>query len=199
MFCFNVLYMQTNKYQAIVITDSVSQSYAIFIYECNEIEWSGLNSTFPRVGISNGMGRSYTHPSSGSASIADIDCENVNPGSNIVNIGLDLTTFAPLVRVSAINSSISLSSVVSDSVSSSDIAVLSTPSQTQSPLVPISVSSSNIAVLSTPSPTLAQLSASSTTSMAITQGAKLYKPYTLDQRLLLYKGHACMYVYIPRA
>ena len=133
-----------------MITDSVSQSYAIFIYECNQIEWSGSNLTYSRVGISNGMGRSEFHPSSGSASIADIDCSN-SPRSTIVNVLLDLNTFTLAERVypSTNSTSIKLSSSVSDSANARVNTLLPTPSQASTLSVSDSARPSDIAVLST--------------------------------------------------
>ena len=144
--------LQNNSYQAIVITDSVSQSYVIFIYECDQIKWSGRDSNHSRVGISDGMGTSYIYPMSGNASIVDIDCLN-SPRSMIVNILLDLNTFTLVEPVipSVISSRMTLpSSLDIDLVSPSVIAMLSTPTQTLNPSVSDSV---NLSIMSNPSQT----------------------------------------------
>ena len=128
--------IQNNSYQAIVISDSVSQSYVLFIYECDRIKWSGHYSNHSRVGISDGMGTSYVYPTSGSTAIVDIDCLN-SPRSTVVNILLDLNTFTLVEPVipSVISSSITLPSSAFDSVSPSMITVMPTPSQMLPPAV----------------------------------------------------------------
>ena len=84
--------LQTNTYQAILITNQDSQSYAIFIYECDLIEWSGLDPIYARVGLASGAGIFSLHPLSGNESVNGIDCLN-NPQSQIVNFVYDLNTF----------------------------------------------------------------------------------------------------------
>lgn len=120
------IFLQTNTYQLVVITDLVSQSYVIFIYECDQIEWSGIDPIYARVGISNGPGASYIHPSSGNASVLDIDCAN-SPVSNFVNVLLDLNTFAP-VEQPVSPSSTSTPGLTFSLISSSVTAI--TPSST---------------------------------------------------------------------
>ena len=127
--------MQTNKYQLALITDSMSQSYAIFIYECNQITWGGIDPVYARVGLSNGAGTSYLHPMSGNASIIDIDCLNTPPTAH--NILLDLNTFAPVRQ--PVSPSASTPGIASSSFSSVSFSVFTVrPSSTLSPQVSIS-------------------------------------------------------------
>ncbi len=70
----------------------MSQTYVIFIYECGNIEWSGIGSVHARIGISDGINSTWSHSSSGNETAADISCSN-RPNSNVVNIMLDLSTF----------------------------------------------------------------------------------------------------------
>ena len=68
------LQLQANTYQAIVITDG-TQSYAVYTYNCQLMEWSGL-FTHAVVGY-NAFGQDFeNHPLSGSADINNIACEN---------------------------------------------------------------------------------------------------------------------------
>ncbi len=110
--------LQTNIYQLILITDRTSQSYVIFIYECNQITWSGIDPLHARVGISDGTVASYGHAFSGNASVVDIDCISMpNPA---VNVALDLRTFGLVQRIPApptnattqMNSSVTTSNVM---------------------------------------------------------------------------------------
>jgi len=94
---------QRNSYQALLITDGLSQSYAVFIYQCDLIEWSGIEPVFARIGITDGDGHSWLHNSSGLNDSAMIDCTN-GPGSNF-NILLDLNTFQPAVGQAPVASS----------------------------------------------------------------------------------------------
>ncbi len=93
-------------------SDLMSQTYAIFIYECGEVRWSGIDSVgHARIGISDGDNSTWIHPLSGSSSALDIDCNNAVNG--FVNIILDLMTFAPAqAAASLINSSVAAPNVM---------------------------------------------------------------------------------------
>ena len=127
-------YTQTNTYQAILITDRNSQSYAIFIYECDQILWnrarsaSGTEEYFARIGLSDGNGSSYIHPLSGNASV-DIDCLN-SPESTVVNILLDLNMFRPVEEASISSSTMTstLSTTIMGTSSSSVLITTATAS-----------------------------------------------------------------------
>lgn len=93
---------QANTFQLILITDSASQSYAIFIYNCNDITWSGVGSNHARVGITDGDGSTWTHSDSGNSTIVNIDCSV--PSNSYVNIILDLRDFG-VARAPQMNSS----------------------------------------------------------------------------------------------
>lgn len=66
--------MQTNNYQAIIVTDGLS-THAIFTYICGEMQWSSLvNENAAVVGYNSGTSF-YNHPLSGFSSIAEsISC-----------------------------------------------------------------------------------------------------------------------------
>ena len=128
-------YTQTNTYQAILITDRNSQSYAIFFYECNQTQWnrarsaSGNEEYFARIGLSDGNGSSYIHPLSGNASV-DIDCLN-SPESTVVNILLDLNTFRPVEDNSSTTTPTPLTNISSTINSSISMAPISAQLQSQ--------------------------------------------------------------------
>ena len=65
--------LQTNTYQAIVITD-LEQSYAIFTYKCGELQWTGLddNPTIGFFSVANGMFEN--HPLSRQSTANQIAC-----------------------------------------------------------------------------------------------------------------------------
>ena len=82
-----LLCFQTNTYQAVIITDGLS-SFALFIYNCQQMEWSG------EVGIGvNGDGRFYAnHILSKSETAHEVACLN-SPSSNWNNILYQLRKF----------------------------------------------------------------------------------------------------------
>ena len=75
-----LIFFQTNTYQAIIISDGQS-SFAIFTYNCQQMEWSG------DVGIGiNGDGRFYVnHILSKSENAHQIACLN-SPTSDWSNV-----------------------------------------------------------------------------------------------------------------
>ena len=80
------LYMQTNTYQAIVITDG-EQSYAIFTYLCGAMNWHG----YATIGI-NSDGNFYTnYPLSGTSSVTEVACLEY-PDSLLKNLIYPLTS-----------------------------------------------------------------------------------------------------------
>ena len=66
--------MQTNTYQALVITDGV-QSYTVFTYNCQLMEWTGL-FRHATVGYNAGGEDFFNHELSGSPQINMIACQN---------------------------------------------------------------------------------------------------------------------------
>ena len=62
--------MQTNRFQGIIITDTV-HSYCIFSYACGDIQWSGHGSETAIVGY-NSHGKYKNHPANGLADIGRI-------------------------------------------------------------------------------------------------------------------------------
>ena len=88
---------QANTYQAIAITDGLLHSYAVFIYECGDIQWGAdvaNGSIFARVGVSVGGSVISSHPLSGSSGVDTIDCLN-NPSSRWVNLVYDISLIEP--------------------------------------------------------------------------------------------------------
>eukprot|EP00731_Ephydatia_muelleri_P037202 Em0418g1a len=85
----------TNTYQAIVITDTI-QSYAIFTYNCQLLQWVQSQFNYAVVGFNAG-GTDYTNYNfSTTAQIGGIACNNSTyPWSNVVyNIGKIGTTLS---------------------------------------------------------------------------------------------------------
>ena len=79
------------------ITDGVQHSYAIFIYECGDIQWGAdmaNGSIFARVGISVGGNILYSHSLSGTNVVDTIDCLNL-PTSPWVNLIYDISLITP--------------------------------------------------------------------------------------------------------
>lgn len=70
-----------------VVTDNSTKSYAVFTYQCDLIQWSGLDPIYAKIGVSFGEGYEAVHPLSGSASANEIDCiMNSTSSSGIVNL-----------------------------------------------------------------------------------------------------------------
>ena len=83
------LLLQTNTYQAIVITDH-EMSYAIFTYNCGQLQWAGLGAPFPTIGFySSSDGIFENHPLTGQRNAFEIAC-GPNPMTNnvIYSIGM---------------------------------------------------------------------------------------------------------------
>ena len=68
------LVLQTNTFQGIVVTNGF-QSYALFIYECGKLQWSGNGA----IGFKANSRLSRIHRLSGS-NASFVACEN-SPGS----------------------------------------------------------------------------------------------------------------------
>lgn len=66
---------KTNTYQALVITDGV-QSYTVFTYNCEMMEWSGFLNRHAVVGYSAFGSEFENHPLSGTPDILEIACDN---------------------------------------------------------------------------------------------------------------------------
>ena len=64
---------QRNTFQAIIITDGIERSYAVFTYRCGSMEWSGEPAT---IGFNADEGLFENHPLSGAPNSRDIACEN---------------------------------------------------------------------------------------------------------------------------
>lgn len=150
-----------------MITDSNSKSYAIFIYECNQIEWSGLDPIHARIGVSDGMGTSYVHPLSGNSSIVDIDCQNSSQSST-VNIFIDLNTFTTVG-----------SSLVTSSITPSTTTV-STSIHRSAAVSSVHTSSRISMQLSTVTSTLDTFHISSTSRISVQLLTKTTASLTLD-------------------
>ena len=77
--------LQTNTFQAVMVTDGVN-SYAIFIYRCGDLEWSG--------GATIGYGASSemfsNHRLSGTFFITVIGCLN-NPDNQFFTVLYEIT------------------------------------------------------------------------------------------------------------
>ena len=72
---FDVIFiLQTNTFQGIIITDGML-SYAVFVYQCDLLQWSGLNSRHAVIGY-NMNGQFMNHPLSGIPQVSDVDCMN---------------------------------------------------------------------------------------------------------------------------
>lgn len=81
---------QENTYQALVITDTLWQSYAVFTYKCGLLEWSG-DSAFEAVIGYSALGQFFEdHPLSQMSNTNDIACLN-SPQSEWSNVVYNLT------------------------------------------------------------------------------------------------------------
>ena len=70
-------HLQENTFQAVVITDG-SLSFALYIYQCDLIEWSGEGfGSYATVGY-NLNGVFENHPLSGTSQVNNIDCSSPN-------------------------------------------------------------------------------------------------------------------------
>ena len=91
--CLHPLPLQTNTYQALVITDGV-QSYTVFTYNCQTMEWSRSPDRHAVVGY-NAFGLQFqNHPLSGTPDILTIACEN-QPYTNWSNQVYQLPSISP--------------------------------------------------------------------------------------------------------
>lgn len=81
------LTLQSNTFQGILITNG-TQSYSIFTYVCDMMEWSDEST----IGFNVGTIHSELHPLSGTLQASAIDCVHQRNGSNINNVVFDLVT-----------------------------------------------------------------------------------------------------------
>lgn len=78
-----------------MITDNSTNSYAVFIYNCDLIQWAGLDPIYAKIGISFGGGMETVHVLSGNDSANGIDCIHNDTGSEWVNLIYDLNEMFP--------------------------------------------------------------------------------------------------------
>ena len=83
------IFSQRNTFQGVVITDTI-KTYAVYIYRCNDIEWSDGSV----IGFNAGGSFFANHPLSDSTAARDIDCVN-SPGSERNNVVYDLNPNVP--------------------------------------------------------------------------------------------------------
>ena len=107
-----------------MLTDGLFHSYAIFIYQCDLIQWSGLDPIYGKIGINFGRGIELVHNLSGIEAANQIDCMNNATGSEWVNVIYDLNE---LTIESSQSSTITLSS---DSIQTSSSPLVLSPSPT---------------------------------------------------------------------
>ena len=75
--------LQTNTYQAVLITN-LEESYAIFTYECDELQWSGLD-VFPTIGFNSPSDRTYAnHPLTAQEGATEIACSPTIHTNNVI-------------------------------------------------------------------------------------------------------------------
>ena len=74
-------YFQANTYQAVVITDG-SESYAVFTYMCDLMQWSGLYR-YPTIGFRAAGTLFSNHPLTGQEEANSIDCIDGNQYNNV--------------------------------------------------------------------------------------------------------------------
>lgn len=78
-------FIQTNTYQAVAITDG-ADSYAVFIYHCHLLQWTGLWSQ-PVIGFNAATGSLYSnHPYSFLSNANEIACISDDYGSNFTSV-----------------------------------------------------------------------------------------------------------------
>ena len=84
--CIYCIPMQTNNYQAIVVTDTFS-THVIFTYECGGMQWSTSGNAAAVIGFNAGGNIYHNHPLSGTKLIREaVDCSM----NNITNMLLTL-------------------------------------------------------------------------------------------------------------
>ena len=106
----NILQLTTNTFQGVIITDG-STSYAVFLYHCPSMEWSG-NAV-----IGWQASRSYyrNHPLSGTSDAKQVACLNTTTSSyNTVVFKLSSVSKLEPVHVTAYMYSICLSALCID-------------------------------------------------------------------------------------
>ena len=78
-------FIQTNTYQAVAITDG-ADSYAVFIYHCHLLQWTGLWNQ-PVIGFNAATGSLYSnHPYSFLSNANEIACLSDDYGSNFTSV-----------------------------------------------------------------------------------------------------------------
>ena len=72
------LHIQTNNYQAIIVTN-ITHTYALFTYLCGDMQWSSVGENKAAVIGFNAEGEFfYNHPQSGTENIANaVSCTNL--------------------------------------------------------------------------------------------------------------------------
>ena len=80
-------YLQTNTFQAIIITD-VFTTYVIYIYKCGELEWTGPPNGHAVIGYNIAGQEFVNEPFSATPDIISVACSN-RPFSDFVNIVYD--------------------------------------------------------------------------------------------------------------
>lgn len=73
--------MQVNSYQAIIITDHTSQTYAVFTYKCGDLNWARS----PTIGFNAASLFYENYDLSGSTSADIMDCFN-SPTNDYFNL-----------------------------------------------------------------------------------------------------------------
>ena len=81
---FTFISIQTNTYQAILITDCF-ETYVIYTYKCDLLQWTGPNGHHAVVGYNIQGLPVRNEPLSGTEAINTIDCDN-QPLSQFRNI-----------------------------------------------------------------------------------------------------------------
>ena len=89
-----LLLLQTNTFQAVLVTDGAN-SFALFIYRCGDLQWSGGGGFEPgSVGATIGFGASSelfsNHRLSGTPSVTSIACLNT-PDNQFFTVLYEIT------------------------------------------------------------------------------------------------------------
>ena len=81
-----VVSLQVNSYQAIVITDHLTQAYAVFTYKCGDLNWARE----PTIGFNAASLFYDNYLLSGSPNAHTLDCTN-SPGNDYFNLVYNIT------------------------------------------------------------------------------------------------------------
>ena len=85
-----------NTFQGILITNG-TQSYSVFTYECDQLEWSDEAT----IGYNAGGDYNASHPLSGTLFANSIDCLHSNINVTVNNIIFDLVPGALVIGTTA--------------------------------------------------------------------------------------------------